>query len=83
MDILVGLSHFSHLRIDTSKQDEICAKLLPFAAILFTVAYYTSNISLYLTRRVFMKLWILNLFFIFYFFNIDISLDICTPVMKF
>ena len=71
----------------------IRATLLHSAAILSTVSCYTSNCGYYfsLSNEInyigvtsdFMKLLILNLFFHFYFLNMDISLDISTLVIKF
>ena len=57
------------------------------------IYYYIPNESLYfylsnhineiMIKFIFLKLWILNQFFNFYFFNINISLNNYTPVMKF
>ena len=70
----------------------ICATLLYSAAILSTVSYYASNHRSYFSlsndinyvgiTSVFMNVLILNLFFHFYFLNMDISLKIYTLVIK-
>ena len=87
------MCHVTHLRIDNSWQGMIRATLLYSAAIISTVSYYTSNYRSYFSlsneinyvriTSVFMNLLILNLFFHFYFLNMDISLNIYTLVMKF
>ena len=71
----------------------IRATLLYSAAILSTVSYYTSNHRSYFSlsneinyvgvTSVFMNVLILNLFFHFYFLDMDISLNIYTLVIQF
>ena len=71
----------------------IRATLLYSAAILSTVSYYTSNHRSYFSlsneinyvgiTSLFMNVLILNLFFHFYFLNMDIPLNIYTLVIKF
>ena len=71
----------------------IRATLLYSAAILSTVLHYTSNHRSYFSlsteinyvgiTSVFMNVLILNLFFHFYFLNMDISLNIYTLVITF
>ena len=84
---------FLDLRIDNSWQGKIHATLLYSAAIVSTVSYYTSNHRSYFSlsneinyvgiTSVFMNVLILNLFFHFYFLNMDISLNIYTLVIQF
>ena len=71
----------------------IRATLLYSVAILSTVSYHTSNHRSYVSlpneinhvgiTSVFMNLLILNLFFHFYFLNMNISLNVYTLVITF
>ena len=81
------------LRIDNSRQSAICATLHCSLSLIYTISFHIPNDSLYfclsnhvsniMINLIFRKLLILNQFFDFYFFNMDISLGICFPKMKF
>ena len=81
------------LRIDNRRQSTIRATFHCCLGIITTISYPISNESLYfclynhvkddMNNLIFRKLLILNQFFDFYFLNIDISLGICLPSIKF
>ena len=81
------------LRIDNRRQSTIRATFHCCLCIITTISYPISNESLYfclynhvnddMNNLIFRKLLILNQFFDFYFLNMDISLGICFPSIKF
>ena len=82
-----------HLRIDNRRQSVIRATLHYSLAMRCIASYHIPNDSLYfclsnhvnedMVYFIFRKLLILNRFSYFYFLNMNISLDICFPMMTF